>query len=102
MRTHPLRLYWRQILKQQAVLWHPETDGEAIGTPVPGDLAPELALHAGATQHTAEADLLLGRIHGGPATLRPHDDLLIARSEEHTSELQSLMRISSPTICFNH
>src|SRR3546814_9596057 len=44
MRTHPLRLYWRQILKQQAVLWHRETDGEAIGTPVSGDLAPELAL----------------------------------------------------------
>src|SRR3546814_3454541 len=123
MRTHPLRWYWRQILKQQAVLWHRETDGEAIGTPVPGDLAPELALHGGATQHTAEADVLVGRIDGGAATLLPDDDQVIAlvgavdidaaiacregavlggiggelvqqRSEEHTSELQSLMRLS--------
>src|SRR3546814_15159911 len=78
MRTHRVRFYWRQSLTQQEGLWHRETDGEAIGTPVPGDLAPELALHGGATQHTAEADVLVGRIDGGAATLLPDDDQVIA------------------------
>src|SRR3546814_20418316 len=68
MRTHPLRLYWRQIIKKQAVLWHRETDGEAIGTPVTGDLAPERALHDVATQPTAQADGHVGRNQRGPAT----------------------------------
>src|SRR3546814_7118004 len=34
-----------------------------------------------------------------PAGGRPHIPLLVARSEEHTSELQSLMRISYAVFC---
>src|SRR3546814_1259186 len=36
------------------------------------------------------------RLHPGDATGRP---ILLARSEEHTSELQSLMRISYAVFC---
>src|SRR3546814_10472417 len=40
-------------------------------------------------------------IGAGPAALRPHEiiDALALRSEEHTSELQSLMRISYAVFC---
>src|SRR3546814_8455562 len=34
-----------------------------------------------------------------PATRHPHELLNIGRSEEHTSELQSLMRISYTVFC---
>src|SRR3546814_2774525 len=36
---------------------------------------------------------------GLPATARPHDRDGLPRSEEHTSELQSLMRISYAVFC---
>src|SRR3546814_1250149 len=37
---------------------------------------------------------------GDPATIiQPAHDITCARSEEHTSELQSLMRISSAVFC---
>src|SRR3546814_9359773 len=43
-----------------------------------------------------------GRRHDGRARNRVIDDprALLARSEEHTSELQSLMRISYAVFCF--
>src|SRR3546814_1066978 len=41
----------------------------------------------------AEADALFGARHFD------HYDLLLARSEEHTSELQSLMRLSYAGLC---
>src|SRR3546814_3096763 len=44
-------------------------------------------------------DLLDTRADGGPAALRDRALLLVARSEEHTSELQSLMRISYAVFC---
>src|SRR3546814_10345109 len=44
-------------------------------------------------------DLTLGEmVHVGVEYPRPHEPLAI-RSEEHTSELQSLMRISYAVIC---
>src|SRR3546814_6053112 len=36
-----------------------------------------------------------------PAEWAPHDAVWIGRSEEHTSELQSLMRISYAVFCLN-
>src|SRR3546814_7124052 len=40
-----------------------------------------------------------GRGHRRPAALRPLDPQLAVRSEEHPSELQSLMRISYAFFC---
>src|SRR3546814_5047403 len=50
----------------------------------------------------AVADFLQGDGHGAADTARDHHGLVVvdkARSEEHTSELQSLMRISYAVFC---
>src|SRR3546814_4841124 len=39
--------------------------------------------------------------HRGEAERRPDEDQALARSEEHTSELQSLLRIWHAVFCFN-
>src|SRR3546814_4020021 len=59
--------------------------------------------HAGALRHVHLADLAIERRADGQrvhlALLFGHDGLLAIRSEEHTSELQSLMRISYAVFC---
>src|SRR3546814_4263248 len=45
------------------------------------------------------AAFALARAFGGAAHPFEHGDQVVARSEEHTSELQSLMRISYAVFC---
>src|SRR3546814_1276616 len=47
----------------------------------------------------AGASLLYSTVYGAPCTLEINADGNLARSEEHTSELQSLMRISYAVFC---
>src|SRR3546814_10094398 len=71
-------------LDLRVALIHPEQVGGEQGR----------LLAAGAGAHLEDRVLLVGRI------LRKHQHLQLAvRSEEHTSELQSLMRISSAVFC---
>src|SRR3546814_8367687 len=52
---------------------------------------------AGVAHHLVHAEDLLGDEDPGGRRLLRHDD--VGRSEEHTSELQSLMRISYAVFC---
>src|SRR3546814_7939896 len=76
-------------------------------------LCPDIAAkQADTAGHTAEAEIELLTVHGilhllGYDHAEPDEhtemfglqDQLLARSEEHTSELQSLMRISYAVFC---
>src|SRR3546814_1604003 len=58
-------------------------------------------LVAGVIEGGASAVLAASIFHFGEATIaEAHARLAAARSEEHTSELQSLMRISYAVFCF--
>src|SRR3546814_2420142 len=46
------------------------------------------------------ANEILTGTRGGKAPVHPNDDVNHSRSEEHTSELQSLMRISAAVFCW--
>src|SRR3546814_3346535 len=46
-----------------------------------------------------EQQVLIAENGAEPLSTFPFEDLLLARSEEHTSELQSLMRISYAVFC---
>src|SRR3546814_7248890 len=77
------------------------------GRPTPLPAMPELGLHA--PMYVAMSDDALAVSTGAdeekamPQLLRSNDSeqplLVIGRSEEHTSELQSLMRISYAVFC---
>src|SRR3546814_5208113 len=57
-------------------------------------------LHEGRTSRAAMTDrYALFMYVPGEAAGGPHDLVLVGRSEEHTSELQSLMRISYAVFC---
>src|SRR3546814_2181351 len=47
----------------------------------------------------AHARAAVAAAHVGPGLRRIEDDVALVRSEEHTSELQSLMRISYAVFC---
>src|SRR3546814_8070136 len=75
-----------------------------------GDLVASLTVRLGARADEAEvgAAVRLGEAHGArPAAVRRSEEkgpllrLAAVRSEEHTSELQSLMRISYAVFCLN-
>src|SRR3546814_5214922 len=57
--------------------------------------APVVVTHHGKDAHVLISLADYRRLDGGPG----EGDLLAARSEEHTSELQSLMRISYAVFC---
>src|SRR3546814_3880786 len=76
--------------------------------PAPGHLAPPVG-RVDLPRHVRQVEVALGaqvvhdgsqRAHGAVRTARAGGDALpVARSEEHTSELQSLMRISYAVFC---
>src|SRR3546814_8168884 len=71
--------------------------GEGRAAHVMEDRLPLVAEAAGAVRHHA---LALGRADGGAQIgLARQAAFALARSEEHTSELQSLMRISYAVFC---
>src|SRR3546814_2245395 len=84
-----------------------EADGERIFFHT--EIAPELSGRglAGLLVREALADSIRRSITVVPvcplfvAHLKEHGDQYVARSEEHTSELQSLMRISYAVFCLN-
>src|SRR3546814_3244389 len=81
-----------------------EAEGARLGDELGGILAtiPNLPL-ADVPEDADENDNVEVALHGTPPTFdfapREHDDIAPARSEEHTSELQSLMRISYAVFC---
>src|SRR3546814_2859976 len=80
-----LRAVGRHLCLQVATLWHPEAAwrvslGTGVGGQDPLSIAPELP---------------------SPVPSGDRPCARMARSEEHTSELQSLMRISYAVFCLN-
>src|SRR3546814_7414289 len=94
------------------------TRGQRLAPPVPAEDAAATSAHDtrrdrtpgalhGAGDHRGHADAEPGREYGSPARLAParYRDRRrrlrhrLFRSEEHTSELQSLMRISYAVFC---
>src|SRR3546814_10030874 len=83
-------------------------DVEGRGGPVDGEGLGGVALAVGVDRHLeGEAEHDAGQRHEQGRERRPVADGLggaglgqLARSEEHTSELQSLMRISYAVFCF--
>src|SRR3546814_8663250 len=69
--------------------------GRPAMVPVDGDAAVALL------EHGAGEGLDFGKADGRPAERVPGDGRGLDRSEEHTSELQSLMRISYAVFCLN-
>src|SRR3546814_9394294 len=61
-----------------------------------GDEGAEIVAHL--FRRAPGVDVVVARVQHDPARLVAHRDL-VARSEEHTSELQSLMRISYAVFC---
>src|SRR3546814_5373050 len=63
-----------------------------------------VCIHPGglrAVGHTAVQESWQQTLAAGPLHIRPLRPLVMQRSEEHTSELQSLMRISYAVFCLN-
>src|SRR3546814_1305551 len=77
----------RAVLDQQVAA---QRGGDA--DPSRGPEAPAPAQHADHKAHAQEREALADRMRGDP-------DTVDARSEEHTLELQSLMRISHAVFC---
>src|SRR3546814_3303083 len=61
----------------------------------------DLVQGTGARRARAPPSPVLGHVHDLPFGRRTLGELGSARSEEHTSELQSLMRISYAVFCLN-
>src|SRR3546814_4948624 len=57
------------------------------------------AVSAGEKDHIPALLQAQGEVHFWKVRMKPGMPVLFARSEEHTSELQSLMRISSAVFC---
>src|SRR3546814_9623714 len=62
-------------------------------------LFPYTTLFRSPAARRGDADRLRGAYRGAAARYRPRDGRPVGRSEEHTSELQSLMRISYAVFC---
>src|SRR3546814_3639975 len=71
--------------------------GISCRTPRPGP--PRMAAKRAAQRSPARARADQGRMESPEAIHRPCESALPFRSEEHTSELQSLMRISYAVFC---
>src|SRR3546814_3788706 len=70
---------------------HVEMDGQPIRSPVDGaEIRAQIRLPNGFEYEVAEV---------GSGSSRSIDPMRLERSEEHTSELQSLMRISYAVFC---
>src|SRR3546814_7825954 len=86
--THRIALAYRQVEKNQS---------EVI-TEFPGVLErPQVHGHRGAHGHPVYVVAALDHVLAQGASRRGHQ--YVVRSEEHTSELQSLMRISYAVFC---
>src|SRR3546814_4986929 len=79
--------------------------GEFVMIGLPGEGRPLLRAYSIASPAYAdEIEFLSIKVPDGPLTsrlqkIRPGDPVYLGRSEEHTSELQSLMRISYAVFC---
>src|SRR3546814_7376340 len=78
------------LIFQSAIVWAQESKSSESGSPKP-NIVIILADDMG------YGDVSWNNPHARTRT--PHIDELVARSEEHTSELQSLMRISYAVFC---
>src|SRR3546814_9401334 len=70
-----------------------------LGAVEPAKLARLVAAHLVAQRRARQEQVLLAEGPGDVVVLEQHPHLGVERSEEHTSELQSLMRISYAVFC---
>src|SRR3546814_4641125 len=82
------RVFFMEIVKDGVILY--QSDDKELGKPKPK--TPEMALQA-AQEYFAEY------MSDATAFFDGYRDAVARRSEEHTSELQSLMRISYAVFC---
>src|SRR3546814_4605650 len=77
----------------------PEYRLRPAGVSKPRSSAPSLTLHTAAMKRSIETERLVLISYAARASVRRLSSCSRGRSEEHTSELQSLMRISYAVFC---